>query len=99
MSIARRSFLKSATMTTLSAGLALGIAQSIFGQRGRNEETRSTRRDRRGDPGDDFQTHIPAQQDALVFFRAAPFRPYVCDYFQDSNSRAELIELILSHVS
>ena len=99
MSIARRSFLKSATMTTLSAGLALGIAQSIFGQRGRNEETRSTRRDRRGDAGDDFPTPIPAQQDALFFFRASTFSPYVGDLFQAPNARGEMIELKLMRVT
>ena len=97
MSIARRSFLKSVTMTTLSAGLALGTAQSIFGQRGRNEEIRS-RRDRRG-AGDNFPTPIEAQQDALFFFRASTFSPYVGDYFQAPNSRGEMIELKLTRVS
>src|SRR5438309_9764498 len=98
MSIARRSFLKSATMTTLSAGLALGIAQSIFGQRGRNEETRQSRRDRR-DTDNNFPTPIQAEQDALFFFRASTFSPYVGDLFQAPNARGEMIELKLMRVT
>ena len=99
MSIPRRSFLKSATLTTLSAGLALGTAHSIFGQRSLNENTRPTRRDTRSDAGDDFQVPLKAEQDALFSFKASTFTPYVGDIFQVPNARGEMIELKLTGVT
>ena len=99
MSIPRRSFLKSATLTTFSAGLALGAAHSIFGQRSSNEDARPTRRDTRGDAGDYFQVPLKAQQDALSYFKASTFTPYVGDIFQVPNALGEMIELKLTGVS
>lgn len=93
MSIPRRSFLKSATMTTVSAGLALGAAHLVFGQRGSNK------RDTRGDVGDYFQVPLKAQQDALSYFKASTFTPYVGDIFQVPNALGEMIELKLIGVS
>ena len=99
MSIARRTFLKKATMTTLSAGLVLGTANLIFGQRGVNDETRPIRRGRRGDAGEDFPVPIEAEQDALFYFKASTFSPYVGDIFQVPNALGEMIELKLTSVS
>ena len=99
MSIPRRSFLKSATMTTFSAGLALGAAHSIFGQGSLNDETRSTRRDTRGDTGDYFPVPMKAQRDVVSYFKASTFTPYVGDIFQVPNARGETIELKLTGVS
>ena len=99
MSILRRSFLKSATMSTLSAGLALGAAHSILGQASLNQETRPTRRDTLGDAGDYFPVPMKAQQDALSYFKASTFSPYVGDIFQVPNALGKMIELKLTGVS
>ena len=97
MSIPRRSFLKSATMTTLSAGLALGTAHLIFGQRvtkGDNPAPRRARRD-----GENFPIPREAEQEALSYFKATTFTPYVGDIFQVPNALGEMIELKLTGVS
>jgi len=97
MSIPRRSFLKSATMSTLSAGLALGSAQVIFGQQQRragNLDVRQT-----GLADGDFPIPMSAQQDALFYFRHTTFKPYVGDIFQAPNALGEPIELKLTRVS
>ena len=97
MSIARRSFLKSATMTTLSAGLALGTAYLAFGQRvtkGDNPPSRRVPVD-----SDNFPIPIEAEQDALFYFKASTFTPYVGDIFQVPNALGEMIEIKLTSVS
>jgi uncharacterized protein DUF6916 len=98
MSIPRRNFLKSATMTTLSAGLALGSAHLIFGQQTTREGTESTRRVGRGEASD-FQIPFEAQEDQLFYFRSSTFTPYVGDIFQAPNALGEMIELTLTEVS
>ena len=97
MSIARRTFLKSATMTTLSAGLALGSAHLIFGQR----VTKGDNPPQRRAPVDDenFPIPIEAEQNALFYFRPSTFTPYVGDIFQVPNALGEMIELKLTGVS
>ncbi len=94
MSIARRSFLKSATMTTLSAGLAIGSAHLVFGQQAKKGGTLQPRQG-----GDDFPIPMEAQQDALFYFRPTTFSPYVGDIFQAPNALGEMIELKLTRVS
>jgi len=95
----RRSFLKSATMTTLSAGLALGSGHLIFGQQTKEGVTRQQRSSSGdGSPDTNFPIPTKAQANAL-FFRASTFRPYVGDIFQIPNSRGEMIELKLTRVS
>jgi hypothetical protein len=91
MSIARRNFLKSATLTTLSAGLALGSAHLMFGQQTKKGGRLSSDRD--------FSIPIEAEADALFSFSASTFRPYVGDIFQIPNSRGEMIELKLTRVN
>ena len=98
MSIPRRSFLKAATMTTFSAGLALGAAHLVFGQRTLNDET-APARGRRSDADEGFQVPIRAQRDALYYFKASTFTPYVGDIFQVPNALGEMIEVRLTGVS
>jgi hypothetical protein len=98
MSIARRTFLKSATMTTLSAGLALSNLHLIFGQQFRKEVTNRPTRGGKYSADGDFPIPIEAEANALFSFRAATFRPYVGDIFQIPNSRGEMIELKLTRV-
>ena len=71
MSIDRRNFLKSATMTTLSAGLALGSAHLIFGQQPSRGDRRSATLGTGGSSDSEFQVPIQAQQDSLFFFRSS----------------------------
>jgi len=104
MSIARRSFLKAATMTTLSAGFALGSAHLILGQQAKGRETQPTRPEParpvgRADAGGDFPIPMEAQQDALFYFRSTTFSPYVGDLFQVPNARGQMIILKLLRVS
>lgn len=98
MSIARRSFLKSATMSTLSAGLALGSAHLIFGQQNKKAANRRLEEGAGGTVGD-FPVPIEAEQNALFAFRASTFRPYIGDIFLIPDSRGEMIELKLTRVS
>lgn len=102
MSIARRNFLKSATMTTLSAGLALGSAHLIFGQRDKSGESLPDRRMRpvgREDPYGNFPVPIEAQQDSLFYLRSSTFTPYIGDIFQAPNALGRMVELELTQVS
>jgi hypothetical protein len=102
MSIARRSFLKSATMSTLSAGLALGTAHLIFGQQRQQGDNSSDwqmepkgRKDRDGN----FAVPRETEKDVRLMFRASTFKPYVGDIFQVPNSRGEMIAMTLTVVS
>ena len=105
MSIGRRSFLKSATMTSLSAGLALGSAYLVFGQdakKGRTQPAqpaRPTKPVTEIDTGGGFPIPIEAQQEALFYFRPSTFTPYVGGFFQAPNARGEMITLKLIAVS
>jgi hypothetical protein len=98
MSIARRSFLKSAALSTLSAGLALSSAHLIFGQQTRKVVTRTPTTGGVVSADGDFPIPIEAEADAPFAFRASTFRPYVGDIFQIPNSRGEMIELRLTSV-
>jgi hypothetical protein len=91
MSIARRNFLKSATMTTLSAGLAIVSAQGLLGQ----QPTRSGMR--RGAEAD-FPIPLEAQEKEIFQFRSSTFSPYVGDFFQAPNARGDMIALKLIRV-
>jgi hypothetical protein len=99
MPIARRNFLKSATMTTLSAGFALGSANLIFSQQARTQLTEEPERQTRIDLPGDYPIPLEAQQDLLSYFSSATFRPYVGDLFQAPNALGEMIELKLTHVT
>jgi len=99
MSIARRNFLKSATMTTLSAGLVLSSAHLILGQQTKKGVTRQPTKGGGVSADGDFQVPIEAEANALFSFRASTFRPYVGDIFQIPNSRGEMMELKLTRVS
>jgi hypothetical protein len=99
MSIARRSFLKSFTMTTLSAGLALRSAQLVFGQQTKTGVTGQPTMAGGVSADGDFPIPIEAEANALFSFKASTFRPYVGDIFQIPNSRGEMMELTLTRVS
>ena len=88
MSIERRRFLKTATLTALSAGLALGMGRVAIGQKRKPLDTRLG-----------FQIPIRAQEDILFYFTEATFRPYVNGYFEAPNSRGEMVSLKLVSVT
>jgi hypothetical protein len=87
----RRKFLKTATMTTVSAGLALGASGLVLGQKGGRI---GPRRDANGD----FAIPIKAQREALVYTYGT-FAPYVGDIFQAPNALGGLITMTLIRVA
>ena len=86
--IERRRFIKSVTLTAVSAGLALGMGRTILGQKKQPMDTTLG-----------FQIPIRAQQDALFYFSEATFRPYINGYFEVPNALGEMIPLKLVSVS
>ncbi len=103
MSIARRTFLKSATRTALAAGLALGSAHLIFGQDRRNESSlepaEPIRRLIKTDPDGYFPVPFEAQESDLFYFKSSTFTPYVGDIFQIPNALGQMITLRLVSVT
>ena len=102
MSVTRRRFLRSATMSTVSAGLALSSANFLFGQQGQRGEAPPDRRVApvsQADTSGGFPIPFEAQQDALFYFRPQTFTPYVGDIFQAANSRGEMITMKLLRIN
>ncbi len=87
MNFPRRAFLRSGTLTALSAGFALASPQILFGQKtsGASAEL-------------GYQIPIKAQQDALFYFTRATFDPYVGDIFQAPNAQGQMVTLTLIRV-
>jgi hypothetical protein len=79
----RRTFLKTGTLTAISAGLTLSTAHSILSQ----------------DRGSHHEIPIEAQRDKLFQFTRGTFEPYVGDIFQAPNAVGEMISLTLADVS
>lgn len=88
MSFERRRFLKSATLTAVSAGLALGMGRAALGQKKWVQLEKSI----------GYQIPIKAQQDPLFYFTEATFRPYINDIFQIPAEQGEMLELHLLSV-
>jgi len=88
MSFERRRFLKSATLTAVSAGLAIGMGRAAFGQKKWVQVEKSI----------GYQIPIKAQQDSLFHFTEATFRPYINDIFQIPAGQGEMLELHLVSV-
>ncbi len=100
MNTPRRSFLKSGTLTALSAGFALAAPKVIFGQK--SKEASADNIDyQTPDPADarGYQIPIEAQQNALFYFTRATFDPYVGDIFQAPNGWGQMVTLTLIRVS
>ncbi len=83
MSISRRFFLKSGTLTAVAAGVALSPSTIIFGQR----------RSQSANLG--FQIPLAAQQQPTYMFTRATFDPYVGGIFQAPNARGRMVNLTL----
>jgi uncharacterized protein DUF6916 len=99
MNTPRRSFLKSGTLTALSAGFALAAPKVIFGQKSKdasadNIDYLTQWADPRG-----YQIPIEAQQNALFYFTRATFDPYVGDIFQAPNGWGQMVSMTLTRVS
>ncbi|HWN10692.1 MAG TPA: hypothetical protein VNO50_15745 [Pyrinomonadaceae bacterium] len=89
MSFERRRFLKSATLTAVSAGLALGMGRAVLGQKKWLPAEKSI----------GYQIPIKAQQDPLFHFTEGTFRPYINDIFQAPDARGEMVTLRLVGVN
>jgi hypothetical protein len=93
-------------MTTISAGLALGGAQWVLGQKPGATRRKSLETDTEEimtvdlDAGvSQHQIPIEAQQSALFYYTSGTFEPYVNDIFQAPNARGQMITLTLVRVS
>jgi hypothetical protein len=85
MRLPRRSFLKSGTLTAISAGITLSGVRLALGQKGRA-------------PAIDFQLPIEAQKDPLYYYTRASFEPYVGSIFSTRGLRGKTVELTLTRV-
>ena len=101
MSVARRVFIKSVTLTTISAGVLVSAAKLIFGQgpfRTGNEQPIM-----KPQPApinaSDFTIPIEAQADPVFFFTAETFIPYLGDSFTVPSSFGRTILLRLEKVT
>jgi Domain of unknown function (DUF6916) len=82
MSISRRFFLKSSTLTAIAAGVAFNPQSLLFGQ------TRQA--DNQG-----FAIPITAQQEPTYMFTKSTFDPYVGGIFQAPDARGRMVNLTL----
>jgi len=84
MSLPRRTFLRAAFSSTLSAGLLLAAARVGLGQKSNSVDGR--------------EIPVEAQKDPVFLFRESTFQPYLGGIFQAPNSRGEMIELRLVRI-
>ena len=80
MSISRRFFLKSGTLTAIAAGVALNSQTLTFAQTGTSQG---------------FQIPISAQQEPTYMFKKSTFDPYVGGIFQAPDARGRMVNLTL----
>ena len=100
MNTPRRSFLKSGTLTALSAGFALAAPKVIFGQKSKEASADNIDYQTQGSADSlNYQIPIEAQQDALFYFTRATFDPYIGDIFQAPDGWGQMVALTLVSVS
>jgi hypothetical protein len=102
MSIARRAFIKSGAIASLTAGVVLGAAKSIFGQnpvRTRIEKQPIVKS--LAPPINDgyYAVPIEAQENPIFFFNQETFEPYVGDVFGVPDALGRMIPLQLASVA
>ena len=85
MQLPRRTFIKTGTLTAVSAGLALSAARSTFSQNPRSR-------------GTDYEIPLKAQEAATFSFTRGTFEPYVGDIFQAPNALGRKVSLTLLDV-
>jgi hypothetical protein len=83
----RRKFLKSATLTTFSAAVALVGSRFAFGQRRKKASTVN------------YPVPLEVQYSPLFSYTSATFEPYVGDIFQAPNARGQMITITLLSVT
>ena len=82
MSISRRFFLKSSTLTAIAAGVAFNPQSLVLGQ--------TNQANNQG-----YQIPISAQQEPTYMFKKSTFDPYVGGIFQAPDARGRMINLTL----
>jgi len=90
MSISRRFFLKSGTLTALSAGLLVGASGSVFAQK-----AKTLRPDIMPIDGIPYQ----ARHDALLYYTRAAFDPCVGSVFEATGRDGNPVDLTLISVT
>jgi len=84
MHLPRRSFLKTGTMTAVSAGIVLSSGRLTFSQDPRRSK--------------DFEIPLSAEGSPQFSFTRETFEPYVGDIFQAPNARGQMVTLTLLDV-
>ncbi len=87
MSVSRRKFIKSGTLTALSAGLIFKAGESAFGQKKTPDR-----------PILKFEVPYEARQNPILYYNRATFEPYVDGTFIGRDARGRAIELKLLRV-
>jgi|SRR5450432_271799 len=90
MPISRRFFLKSGTLTALSASLLFGAGETVFGQKGKQLRPDIMPID--GIP-------YAARQEALLYYTHAAFDPCVGSVFMSRGADGKMVELTLLSVT
>ncbi|MCM3905169.1 MAG: hypothetical protein ND866_26030 [Pyrinomonadaceae bacterium] len=88
MSVSRRKFIKSGTLTALSASLVFKAAESAFGQKSKPDR-----------PISKFEVPYEARQNPIIYYDRVTFEPYVGGTFIGRDARGRTIELRLLRVT
>ena len=88
MPVSRRKFIKSGTLTFLSAGLFFKAGEAAFGQKRIPDK-----------PISRFEVPYDAQQNPILYYDRATFEPYVGGTFIGRDSRGRTVDLQLLRVT
>jgi len=88
MPISRRFFMKSGTLTALSASLVYGSGGIAFGQKPQPKQTTMV-----------DEIPLEARHDPLLYYTRAAFDPCVGSVFQTTGANGRLVELTLLSVT
>ena len=95
MAISRRNFIRSATLSALSAGLILKSGDLVFGQGTKRSNLSQVPRTAAGD----FQIPASAAENPVIYYKQATFEPYVGGTFISRDARGRAIQMTLVSVT
>jgi len=95
MPISRRNFIRSATLSALSAGLILKSGDLAFGQGTRRSNISQVPRTAAGD----YQIPASAAENPVIYYKRTTFEPYVGGTFTSRDARGSAIQMTLVSVT
>jgi hypothetical protein len=95
MPISRRNFLRSGTISVLSAGLVLKSGVLAFGQGTKRSNLSQITRTAAGD----YQVPAEAAQNPIIYYKRTTFEPYVGGTFTSRDARGRAIPMTLVSVT